>query len=299
MAVERVRGKRPRPARARPAAASASPGPPPLAAIDAESLLRGDWFVRIRTDEELDRFVEVVTDRTSRPYTALWRRLVGAAGTIREREAKELWAVAVEHRRALAQTLGRPVHLRVAALDLVYRHPTAARPVVLAPAVVQDLVRLGTTDALTGLANRERFLSILGHELRQRNPHRLILAFADVDGFKEFNDTRGHAYGDEVLRTVAAALQATARTGDVVARLGGDEFAILLVEAERKFAREYLRRAGRALRDAGWDVSLSVGLAASREGDTPEKLLERADRAMYRKKRSSRARRRTPERRKR
>lgn len=265
--------------------------PPSPAAVDAEALLRGDWFVQIRSDAELERLVEIVMERSPRPYTALWRRLVGASGATREREAKDLWAEAVEHRRTLAATLGRPVHLRVAALDLVYRSPTAARPVVLAPAVVEDLVRLGTTDALTGLANRERFLSILGHELRQRNPHRLVLAFADVDGFKEFNDTKGHAYGDEVLRTVAAALQATARTGDVVARLGGDEFAVLLVGAERAFARDFLRRAGRALHDAGWDVSLSVGLAASRPGDTPARLLERADRAMYRTKRGARARR--------
>lgn len=256
----------------------------------AESLLRGDWFGRIRTDEELERFVAVVAERDPRPYTALWRRLVGASRTIREREARDLWSEAVAHRRALAGTLGRPVHLRVAALDLLYRQPSAAPPVVLAPAMVEDLVRLGTTDALTGLANRERFLAILGHELRQRRPHRLVLAFADVDGFKEFNDTKGHAYGDEVLRTVAAALQATARTGDVVARLGGDEFAVLLVDAEREFARGYLRRAARALRDAGWDVSLSVGLAVSREGDSPGSLLERADRAMYRRKRSARPR---------
>lgn len=283
-----VRRRRRRQADA-PVPAGAAPRPSP-AALDAESVLRGDWFVQIRTDAELERLVEVVVERSPRPYGALWRRLVGASGKIREREAKELWAEAVEHRRSLAATLGRPVHLRVAALDLVYRSPTAARPVVLAPAVVEDLVRLGTTDALTGLANRERFLSILGHELRQRTPHRLVLAFADVDGFKEYNDTRGHAYGDEVLRTVAAALQATARNGDVVARLGGDEFAVLLVEAERAFARDYLKRAARALRDAGWDVSLSVGFAASREGDTPAKLLARADRAMYRRKRTARAR---------
>jgi PAS domain S-box-containing protein len=87
-----------------------------------------------------------------------------------------------------------------------------------------------THDELTGLANRAFFLERLGEEIEKarRAGTSLAVAFVDLDKFKQVNDTRGHAVGDELLRIVAAVLRSCVRDSDTVARLGGDEFVLML-----------------------------------------------------------------------
>jgi diguanylate cyclase (GGDEF)-like protein len=274
----------------RRADAAARPGRNGRSALKVQSMVGHDWFARVRSDAELARLVGDVAARSPQPYAELWQRLVGQAEPLDERAARARWLAAVEHRRTMGVSLGRPVHLRVAALDLLYRHEPAAHPLVLAPATLEDLLRLATTDPLTGLANREQFLAILGHELRQRSPQRLTVAFADVDGMKAVNDRHGHARGDDLLREVAAALRRHARTGDVVARIGGDEFAALLLGVGEARAAGYAARVQRSLEHGETGARLSVGLVEARKGETPEAILERADQAMYAHKRASRGR---------
>lgn len=93
-----------------------------------------------------------------------------------------------------------------------------------------SLQRQATTDALTGLVNRASFLGVLHDELTRAalHPHELGVVILDLDGFKQVNDSRGHATGDEVLHAVAARLLSSVRAGDTLGRLGGDEFALLL-----------------------------------------------------------------------
>ena len=148
------------------------------------------------------------------------------------------------------------------------------------------------TDDLTGLANRRHGGRQLQREvaLAVRHGRLLALARVDVDHFKAINDTYGHQAGDAVLAEVARRLAAAVRGGDELARWGGDEFAAIQLGTDRHGA---LRAAARlraavavapvAIAGGELPVTVSVGWAHW-VGDTPDDLLARADRALYRAK---------------
>jgi diguanylate cyclase (GGDEF)-like protein/PAS domain S-box-containing protein len=157
----------------------------------------------------------------------------------------------------------------------------------------EELRRQASSDPLTGLLNRSAFSERLAAATRDVDPATPpAVLFLDVDDFKSVNDTLGHAVGDDLLTTVAARLSADVRGEDVVARLGGDEFAVLLADADDDHLREVADRLLTALRApmslAGATVSItaSIGGALGAPGDTAERLLHRADTAMYAAKRS-------------
>ncbi|MEU4620149.1 GGDEF domain-containing protein [Actinoplanes sp. NPDC023801] len=149
-------------------------------------------------------------------------------------------------------------------------------------------------DPLTGLPNRALFLQRVEEGLDAAPaPGTAGLLYLDLDLFKQVNDTLGHAAGDELLRAVAGRLRAAVRDTDMASRLGGDEFAVLLEPLHhRGQAREIAQRvidsialpydiAGRTIH-----TRASVGIAYS-GGRSAERLLEEADLAMYRAKRTS------------
>ena len=114
----------------------------------------------------------------------------------------------------------------------------------------------------------------------------ITLVVADVDGLKLVNDVRGHAAGDALLRSTAAALRATFRAQDVVARIGGDEFAAVLegydtgdVAAVEARVEDAARRQG--AEPGGVEVALSVGAAVAEAGVALTEVLRRADERMY------------------
>ncbi len=158
------------------------------------------------------------------------------------------------------------------------------------------LAMVAVTDALTGLKNRRYFNERLesAHSLAARKKAPLSLVLADVDGFKIYNDTYGHPAGDEVLRGVAEVLQGVMRTSDLVARYGGEEFAVLLPETDAGGASVAAERLRRAIELRPWPlcpVTASFGAATlSTGGGCPADLVEKADRALYRSKRSGRNR---------
>lgn len=155
-------------------------------------------------------------------------------------------------------------------------------------------------DALTGLANRSLFQDRLEHALRtaRRDARELALFFIDLDRFKEINDTLGHAAGDELLRQVAERLEASVRASDSVARLAGDEFVALIesvpdAAALTTLARKMLKQlsAPFALKGGTESISASIGIARyPADGQTPEALMQAADRAMYAAKHAGRNR---------
>ena len=158
-------------------------------------------------------------------------------------------------------------------------------------AMVDDEISVSsqvTVDDLTKVANRRGFHLIAGHMLSlcQRAGTEAELAFFDLDGFKDINDTHGHAAGDELLKHFAGLLIKCFRTADVVARLGGDEFVVLMAGSNgaAEVAVERLKQlADQAECDVQKKLAWSVGfmpLDPDRH-DTIERLLADADSRMY------------------
>ncbi|HKL20818.1 MAG TPA: diguanylate cyclase [Tichowtungia sp.] len=160
----------------------------------------------------------------------------------------------------------------------------------------QELERLAVCDRLTGLYNRRKLDERLEQELTRaaRYNRPLSVIMLDLDHFKEINDTCGHPAGDTVLAESAVRLKRALRKNDTVGRWGGEEFLILCPETGLRDAAglaERLRQtfADRDFPEAG-RLTASFGVAACRAEDQPNKLLSRADRALYRAKKSGRNR---------
>lgn len=206
---------------------------------------------------------------------------------------------------------------RFGALDLYCSEPTRLSPAAMAAAQTladvaashignvrarDDLRRtldharsLLRRDELTGVVNRAGILEELGRAAREasRPGHSVAVLFADLDGFKQVNDTHGHQIGDELLVAVASRLSAVLRAGDTVGRLSGDEFVIVCDDLRDSSEADLLaRRVTAALADpfalssATVAVTVSSGVAFATTGDhRPADLLHAADLATYHAKR--------------
>ena len=177
---------------------------------------------------------------------------------------------------------GAPLHFVGQVVDITDRHHSEER-----------LQHLADHDPLTGVLNRRRFEEELIRQLdRCRRYHeQATLVTLDLDRFKGVNDSFGHASGDEILQSIAAALLAHVRSSDVLARVGGDEFAVLLigVGAERAaVAAAGLATVVRELDGTPTPVTASVGATVLRPDDQAEVALLRADEAVHRVKREGR-----------
>lgn len=157
---------------------------------------------------------------------------------------------------------------------------------------------LAQHDTLTNLYNRRGLAENLEREIARhsRSGAPFSLLMLDVDHFKQFNDTYGHACGDEVLRWLAGVLGHTARREDLVARIGGEEFCVLLPDAEEVEALHVAERIRLAVateptprREQRITVSIGVATHAHNE-EQPAALMERADGALYRAKSAGRNR---------
>jgi diguanylate cyclase (GGDEF)-like protein len=162
----------------------------------------------------------------------------------------------------------------------------------------RQLEVLAVTDSLTGLYNRKKLDEILVDQFARfgRNHRPFALLMLDLDNFKSINDTYGHVAGDEALVKMAAMLRQSVRTVDHVARYGGEEFVVVLVEmplGEALEVAERIRAAAEVPRfsvgGATISITVSLGVTHSRAGDDdPEKMLFRADHALYEAKRAGR-----------
>jgi diguanylate cyclase (GGDEF)-like protein/PAS domain S-box-containing protein len=163
-----------------------------------------------------------------------------------------------------------------------------------------ELRRLATTDALTGIATRGHFLGSAELEIERTHRYQrpLSVMMLDIDHFKSINDSHGHAAGDMTIRKVVGVLRQLLRVEDLVGRLGGEEFGVLLPETDSERAlivAERIREQIAALHIVNGEsriaVSVSIGLTEYQHSDTGiDALLLRADRALYEAKHGGRNR---------
>lgn len=155
----------------------------------------------------------------------------------------------------------------------------------------EELLRLATTDALTGLLNRRIFLQRLEDEFERSRRYGmpLSLLMLDCDHFKLVNDGYGHAVGDQALQNLALWGQESLRSCDIFARMGGEEFAILLPETGLNQAVEVAERLRQTVAEhplqtfaGNLVLTVSIGVSQVEAGDlTVEAILVRADQALY------------------
>ncbi len=167
---------------------------------------------------------------------------------------------------------------------------------------LEEVRREAMTDALTGIANRKYFDLTLREEAAkaQEDGSDLSLLLLDIDHFKKFNDTFGHLIGDEVLKAVARILKDGVKGRDTPARYGGEEFVVVLPstsldnaltvanQIRQKLSSRKLKN--RKTGESYGIVTMSVGAAKYRLGETLESFVRRADQALYRAKAEGRNR---------
>ncbi len=166
----------------------------------------------------------------------------------------------------------------------------------------KEMERISLTDPLTGLFNRRYFENYLHTEIARarRFDHPLSLVMLDVDNFKNYNDQLGHLNGDRLLKKLAKIMNNTARSTDVISRYGGEEFCVILPEISPEGAYQFSER----LRDIVFShpfeqrevqpnghISVSLGTATyPMDAQMTRELVEKADIAMYRAKKSGKNR---------
>jgi diguanylate cyclase len=157
-------------------------------------------------------------------------------------------------------------------------------------------------DGLTGLANRRSFDIVLANFLAELSPNAPgpSLLMADIDHFKHINDNYGHLFGDKVIRAIATILRENVKGKDIAARYGGEEFVVVLPDTplsgayrvaellRKTVAKSSIRRGGS--HESVDNVTISIGVACHRPGETDVELIARADKALYQSKQEGRNR---------
>lgn len=143
------------------------------------------------------------------------------------------------------------------------------------------------TDRLTGLLNRRGFMEMAAQQVSaaERIGSSVVIAFIDLDRFKQLNDTKGHEAGDAALREIGAMLQQTKRASDICGRIGGDEFCIFAMDSTPAKSQEWATRLHEHLTEAldiHKPVGVSIGVAFFDHMDRKlEEMLRLADETMY------------------
>ncbi len=163
----------------------------------------------------------------------------------------------------------------------------------------EDIEHMATTDKLTGLYNRQALDLLVNPILldQSRKPENLSLLLLDIDHFKEINDTYGHLAGDAVLKNLARLITSRLRKTDIICRWGGEEFLMLLkgctLDTASNMAEE-LRLAvinnPTSSQNQTLPITVSIGVAQYQPEDTRDKLIGKADRALYQAKANGRNR---------
>ncbi len=262
-----------------------------LAAVGLEALTGRDWQARIHPDDLAELLAVRAAIKAGQAEAEVTYRLRSEAGDyiwLETRYRHVAPSIGNQHRRGII-SMRRDVSER----KLKERRLEDLNA---------ELETMAGTDALTGIANRRRFNEVRRLEWqrawRQRLP--LALLIVDIDNFKLFNDSYGHAAGDACIARIAAAIKAVLqRPGDFCARYGGEEFAVLLPDTSNFSTLLMAQRICGAIRECAIPhsasefgiVTVSVGFAALYPmGEDDGILFDSADAALYRAKQAGRNR---------
>ena len=197
---------------------------------------------------------------------------------------------------ALLQNSANPLHERidVSETQLVEENKTLNNEISRLRLRILELERAADTDPLVPVYNRRAFMREISRAQTVMARYDLpsTVLFFDLNDFKAINDRYGHSIGDTLLKKIGSVLIEGVRDCDMVARLGGDEFAVLLFKTDIQLAKA--KAATLSCRIAEQHVEMPTGkvnvtaawgVAPCEPGDSPDQVLDRADRAMYRAKR--------------
>ncbi|HEX5132900.1 MAG TPA: sensor domain-containing diguanylate cyclase [Candidatus Krumholzibacteria bacterium] len=159
----------------------------------------------------------------------------------------------------------------------------------------QKLEQEAITDGLTSAYNYRFLISSLEGEIKRARRFKQSFSFVmlDVDNLKSYNDRHGHLSGSQVLKDIAGIIKASCREIDFVSKYGGDEFGILLPQTRMSGAEKVTRRVVESVREHRFDgqtpglITCSAGVSTfPRDGETPQEIIEAADKALYQAKRT-------------
>lgn len=258
-----------------------------------------------REDDKLDRLqgtLEQLLQELARDASAVATQ-AGEYGASLQRRASQLRAAADEPetlRTLIGALLEETEQLQGSTGRFSVHALARAAEVHTLRSELQEARREALTDPLTGLKNRRAFDLVAQGMLDEaaREQRTLSLVLLDIDHFKRINDAYGHLFGDRVLRAVAGVLSGGIKGRDVATRFGGEEFAVLLPSTDLAGAcavgeqlraaveRGLIRRGG--TQESIGSITVSLGVAEVAPGENLDKLVERADRALYEAKRAGR-----------
>ncbi len=259
----------------------------------------------------LDAEAQAIRETSERARHALGRILdqLGTVGSETDRYGQTLAGfqgeldqpLSVEELRAMVAAVAAETTAIVDRQARLQNHLLESSQQLAELRVVLDSARReALTDGLTGIANRRAFDQTLSAamESASQDGSPLTLLMVDIDHFKRFNDTHGHLVGDHVLKLVAKVLTEGIKGRDTAARYGGEEFAVVLPQtglANAVTLADQLRLSvgsrqivNRARNASYGSVTLSIGVAAFRQGEDLMTFLHRADEALYAAKRAGR-----------
>ncbi|MEL6686051.1 MAG: GGDEF domain-containing protein [Pseudomonadota bacterium] len=198
----------------------------------------------------------------------------------------------------LLQTAAEPLSQQIGVTDaqLIAQNRDLTEEVTRLKLRVLELEAAADLDTMLPIFNRRAFVREVGRAQSMASRYGLMssVIFIDLDGFKQINDRFGHGVGDDILYEVSKCLTSGVRQCDMVARLGGDEFGVLLFKSDLPVAKAKAGALCCRIGEIAMDhpdglirIGASWGAAPCEPGQTPSKILERADRAMYLDKRSN------------
>jgi len=209
-----------------------------------------------------------------------------------EDEALAHWQGIIRNGQELSRKLGRQVGIHLAIVDYFTNiNPLMTSPMLIEVHVFRQTELLAMVDGLTGLFNRRYMDIVLRKEFTrgERYGKEFTICLIDIDNFKTINDTRGHQFGDLVLKEIASLLRDSVRSEDMVCRYGGEEFMIILPETDAVGGRIFGERIHAETRKRKFfvdnGITFSGGIASYPLcARNVENLVKSADKALYRAK---------------